>query len=202
VKSHLVTLRPVISREPMNTASRILIARCAWPLRNALRELLPAGSNAQLWRARLTATGSAPHVEATSEALLLCDLPAAADLSSADVQLWIGALIGTQRQDVPVDAAGMICYFMSIDAQHEEEFNAWYDTEHIPRLVAVPGVLSARRFRAIRGRQQYVAVYYFADQQLPMSPAWRNAAGTPWTAHIARYRYDNERFVCAPASFV
>lgn len=103
---------------------------------------------------------------------------------------------------MPVDAAGMICYFMSIDAQHDEEFNDWYNTEHIPRLVAVPGVLSARRFRAIRGRQQYVAVYHFADPQLPMSPAWRTAAGTPWTARIARYRHDNERFVCAPASFV
>lgn len=185
----------------MNTAPRILIARCAWPLRNALRELFPADGNTQLWSARLTATGSAPNAETTSEALLLGDLKAGADVSSAVAQLWIGELIGDQRQTVPVDPAGMICYFMSIDAQHEEEFNDWYGTEHIPRLAAVPGVLAAQRFRAIRGRQQYVALYYYADPELPMSPPWRTAAGTPWTARIARYRYDNERFVCAPASF-
>lgn len=186
----------------MNTAPAILIARCAWPLRNALRELLPAGGNAQLWSARPTATGVAPDVDSSSEALLLCDLPAAGDVSSAYALLWIGELIGDQRHATPVDATGMICYFMSIDAQHEEEFNDWYDTEHIPRLVSVPGVLAARRFRAIRGRQRYVAVYHFADSQLPLSPAWRAAAGTPWTARIARYRHDNERLVCAPASFV
>jgi hypothetical protein len=184
----------------MNAAPRILIARCAWPLRDALRGLVPASCNAQLWSARLTATGSAPDVEARSDALLLCDLSADADLSNAAAQSWIGELIGKESQAVPVDAAGMICYFMSIDAQHEEEFNDWYDTEHIPRLVAVPGVLAGRRFRAIRGRQRYVAVYYFADPQLPLSPAWRTAAATPWTARIARYRHDNERFVCVPAS--
>lgn len=184
----------------MNVAPRVLIARCAWSLRDTLRELPPAGSNAKLWKARLTKTGSAPDEQATSEALLLCDLPAGADVSSSDALLWIGELIGDQ-QATPADAAGMICYFMSIDAQHEEEFNAWYDTEHIPRLVAVPGRKHARRFRAIRGRQRYVAIYHFADEQLPLSPEWRTAAGTPWTARIARYRHDNERFVCAPASF-
>lgn len=184
-----------------SSAPRILIARCAWPLRNALRGLLPADGNAQLWSARLTATGSEPNAGTTREALLLCDFEDGADVSSVEAQLWIGELIGDQRRAMPVDPAGMICYFMSIDARHDEEFNDWYGTEHIPRLAAVPGVLAAQRFRAIRGRQQYVALYHYADPELPMSPPWRTAAGTPWTARIARYRFDNERFVCAPASF-
>jgi hypothetical protein len=28
------------------------------------------------------------------------------------------------------------------------EFNVWYDTEHIPALARVPGVLCARRFKS------------------------------------------------------
>lgn len=137
-----------------------------------------------------------------SEALVLCELPPEVDVSTSNGLLWIGEPIGDQTRALPREAAGMICYFMSIDVQHEEEFNAWYNTEHIPRLLAVPGVLSARRFRAIRGRQKYVALYHFADPKLPLSAEWRMAAGTPWTSRIARLRYDNERFVCEPASFV
>lgn len=29
----------------------------------------------------------------------------------------------------------------------EAEFEAWYDTQHLPDLLRVPGVVSARRFR-------------------------------------------------------
>lgn len=31
----------------------------------------------------------------------------------------------------------------------EDEFNEWYSTEHIPDLLAVPGIVSARRYVAL-----------------------------------------------------
>jgi len=31
------------------------------------------------------------------------------------------------------------------DAEFETEFNRWYDEEHVPRLLQVPGFLSAGR---------------------------------------------------------
>jgi hypothetical protein len=180
----------------LNTAPRILIARCAWPLRDALRSSVPASGNAQLWNARLTATGSAPDVEATSDALLLCDLPAGADVSNADAQLWIGELIGNKSQAVPVDAAGMICYFMSIDAQHEEEFNDWYNTEHIPALGAVPGTLCARRYRGTgAAAQRYLAAYYLTSAEIPNSTAWKVAANTPWTERMRPHFRNHLRIV-------
>lgn len=46
-----------------------------------------------------------------------------------------------------------------IDASLEAEFNAWYDAEHVVELLAVPGFLAARRFRAIDGSPKYLAVY-------------------------------------------
>lgn len=46
-----------------------------------------------------------------------------------------------------------------IDPGLEAKFNAWYDAEHIVELLAVPGFLSARRFRAINGSPKYLAVY-------------------------------------------
>jgi hypothetical protein len=37
------------------------------------------------------------------------------------------------------------------DPKYEEEFNAWYNTEHLPELLALPGFLDAARYVATRG---------------------------------------------------
>ncbi len=58
----------------------------------------------------------------------------------------------------------MIVMSQAIPGQ-EDEFNDWYDSKHIPELLAVPGVTSAQRFVALpsaRGQlppQGYLAVY-------------------------------------------
>lgn len=41
------------------------------------------------------------------------------------------------------------------------EFNEWYDGTHVPELLAVPGFVSARRFRRVGGDggPEYLAVY-------------------------------------------
>src|SRR6266480_1373920 len=61
----------------------------------------------------------------------------------------------------PENAGGLLLVGMTPAAAVETAFNAWYDTEHIPALARVPGVLSARRFRnAAGGGSKYVAVYH------------------------------------------
>lgn len=41
------------------------------------------------------------------------------------------------------------------------ELNEWYDGTHVPELLAVPGFVSARRFRRVGGDggPEYLAVY-------------------------------------------
>jgi hypothetical protein len=39
------------------------------------------------------------------------------------------------------------------------EFHAWYDTDHIPARMALPGFRGARRLRALDGEPEYLAVY-------------------------------------------
>ena len=46
---------------------------------------------------------------------------------------------------------GLLMAWTDVDPAHEAEFNRWYDEEHIHRLLAVPGFLSAARYRALRG---------------------------------------------------
>ena len=48
---------------------------------------------------------------------------------------------------------------VDIDPAHEVAFNNWYETVHIPDLLACPGWLSARRYVALDGGPKYVAVY-------------------------------------------
>src|SRR5262245_9617968 len=48
---------------------------------------------------------------------------------------------------------------MGIAAEHEAEFNDWYNTDHVPALTSVPGVIGARRYRATTGSPAYLALY-------------------------------------------
>ena len=52
----------------------------------------------------------------------------------------------------------------------EDEFDDWYDTEHIPNILKVPGVLGITRFRDHgpneHGWLVYSALYYLADADL------------------------------------
>ncbi len=68
--------------------------------------------------------------------------------------------------------------------EHEDEFNRWYDEEHIPLLSQVPGVLRARRFVDPRGKPRYVALYDLADESVPQHPQWQAAIATDWAKRI------------------
>ena len=47
---------------------------------------------------------------------------------------------------------GIFMVYVDIDAQHAQEFNEWYNKEHLPELLSVPGILSAARYEALSGR--------------------------------------------------
>ena len=84
-----------------------------------------------------------------------------------------------------------------VPAAHEEEFNRWYDIEHLPLLLQVPGVLSARRFRASTGSPRHVALYDLVDTQVPQHPAWQSAIRTEWTQRIDALTADCEWILAA-----
>ena len=54
---------------------------------------------------------------------------------------------------------GIFLVYTDIDPQYEEEFNAWYNTEHLPELLSLPGFLDAARYVAYKGVPKYLAVY-------------------------------------------
>ena len=47
---------------------------------------------------------------------------------------------------------GIFMVYVDIDAQHVQEFNKWYNEEHLPELLSVPGILSAARYSLVLGK--------------------------------------------------
>jgi hypothetical protein len=83
---------------------------------------------------------------------------------------------------------GFLLVLMQPPTTIEEEFNAWYDTEHVPERLAVPGVESALRFSSTTGAApKYLAMYDLAAESVLDSDAYRNVAGdnsSPWTKRV------------------
>jgi hypothetical protein len=79
-----------------------------------------------------------------------------------------------------------------VPEEHEAEFNRWYDTEHIPLIRALPGVLSARRFLDPEGKPRYIALYETTGAGIVGSDAWNAALATPWARRIDALTQDCE----------
>lgn len=74
---------------------------------------------------------------------------------------------------------------MDIPAVMEDEFNDWYNTVFIPDFLTVPGVMRARRFKAIEAEPKYLTVYEFANGKVSDSPEWAAARDrNPWTKRV------------------
>ena len=94
----------------------------------------------------------------------------------------------------PANAGGLPLNAMNIAPDIEAEFNEWYDKEHIPALAAVPGVLSARRFRGT-GNRKYVALYDLETPDVVESDEWKKARQSEWTSRLQPQFRDHLRLV-------
>jgi len=77
-----------------------------------------------------------------------------------------------------------------------DEYNEWYDQEHLPRLVTVPGVIRARRYTAVSGGPQYLTAYELTDKDAFESPAGLKARKTPWTEKMRSLFQNTRRSMC------
>ena len=96
----------------------------------------------------------------------------------------------------PETAGGFLLNAMNVEPVAEAEFNEWYNSEHIPALAAVPGVLCARRFRATSANRRYVALYHLTSPEVQATPAWKSAADSEWTRKLRPHFRDHLRLVC------
>ena len=60
-------------------------------------------------------------------------------------------------------ATGLLAVWMDMAADKEEDFNRWYNEEHLADRMAFPGFLRVRRYVSLNGGPKYVALYDLAD---------------------------------------
>ena len=53
---------------------------------------------------------------------------------------------------------GLLVIWTDVAPEYEAEFNEWYDKEHVPQLLTVPGILTGRRYQAVEGKPKYIAI--------------------------------------------
>jgi hypothetical protein len=82
---------------------------------------------------------------------------------------------------------------IDVEPEMEEEFNRWYNEEHIPTLLNVPGVLWAKRAINTGKGPKYIAVYEHENIDVQNSEAYRKAAQTEWTRRIEPHLLKRER---------
>ena len=73
---------------------------------------------------------------------------------------------------------------IDVEPEMEEEFNRWYNEEHIPTLLKVPGVLWGKRAINTGPGPKYIAVYEHENIEVQRSEAYQKAAQTEWTRRI------------------
>jgi hypothetical protein len=109
-------------------------------------------------------------------------------------------------------AKGILIAAMDFSNVAADEFNDWYDTEHIPERQRVPGFLTLQRWIGSENPKQSVATYDLNSLAVLQSPGYRAIGGenlSPWskriTAKVERLlRYEGEQILpgdaTAPAS--
>lgn len=89
---------------------------------------------------------------------------------------------------------------MDVDADKEDLFDEVYDSEHIPLIMKVPGVISAKRYiteplimviggekkeMTAEGEPRHTAVYELESADVLTSPAWAAAVDAGrWPAQV------------------
>src|SRR5437868_14007985 len=70
-------------------------------------------------------------------------------------------------------AKGILIAAMDYSDVAADEFHDWYDTEHIPERLAVPGFLNAERWLGGANPRQSVALYDLDSVSVLQSPPYR-----------------------------
>ena len=72
---------------------------------------------------------------------------------------------------------GLLMVYVDVPAPLEDEFNRWYNEKHIPERLAIPGVLNAARYVAVRGGPQYLACYQLEEPEASFFCGLATASG-------------------------
>ncbi|MGE3540145.1 MAG: DUF4286 family protein [Candidatus Tectimicrobiota bacterium] len=105
--------------------------------------------------------------------------------------------MASSEQQYPTQHIGgtILVVMMEVDPAHEEEFNRWYNDEHLPERLEIPGYISARRFKLAEGEGvlQYLCIWELEDGSPLQSAAYRAQQQRPSALREQAYRHITQR---------
>lgn len=96
-----------------------------------------------------------------------------------------------------ITGKGMLCTRMDCPAEVEEEFNRWFNNEHMEERARIPGWEDCRRYVALEGGQKYLNLYETEGLGALTSEAYKTALAnqTDWSKGMMAQFQNMERAV-------
>ncbi len=104
---------------------------------------------------------------------------------------------------MPIEGPYLFAASMDVEREKEALFNEVYDQEHVPTLLAVPGVISVARFKAqefsviiggqrrtvvVENEPRYTALYEIASPEVLTNDGWAKAVDQGrWPGEVRPY---------------
>ena len=115
--------------------------------------------------------------------------------------------ISPEEQDysVPENAKYLLAVgHTGLPSKIMDEYNAWYNTEHIPSYVDIPGFINARRFQRVKGKDgklpgaqiptpDFIALYDLTDSGVFETVEFRQKSSTPWSTRVRQWTWDRRK---------
>ena len=75
---------------------------------------------------------------------------------------------------------------MEVDREDEAEFNKWYNEQHLPERMEIPGYVSARRFKLEEGdgALQYLCIWELEDGSPLQSQMYQDQQADPTALYL------------------
>ena len=80
---------------------------------------------------------------------------------------------------------GLMMVWADIPADKEDDFNHWYEEEHLAELLSGPGVLNAARYEAVSSGPKHLACYELESAAVVESEAFKSRPRTEWGSRVS-----------------
>ena len=82
---------------------------------------------------------------------------------------------------------GLLMVWCEVPDEVEDEFNRWYNEEHIEERLSIPGVLSAARYEAVMSGPKHLAVYELESSAVMESEDYLKVRSNPteWSQRMS-----------------
>jgi hypothetical protein len=162
------------------TMDKLWLLKFSWPRAasaNPVAGLLRQPGGQRIWRSTESELGYAYFSQAPT---------AKQQAGTTPGSEWIELACTLEMPGASAGAVATHHYIVETDVLpvQEDDFNAWYNEEHLPGLASVHGTIRAARYLDVTGSPRYYACYDLASLATFRSPAWLPHSATAWSSRV------------------